>query len=253
VQVIGNDEWESWYVIDGLLNSYCDKEIRQSCGDTQGQLLSLWGLGALLRLDIRARFRDLKNVKLYTSSGDFMVEPLMDVDPIDWEVIRKCTPSVLKLVNATKSRKIRSKDFLSTWNIYNGKGINVAEGLREIGKVYRTKFILRFLMNKELQQDIREGCNRAEFWNKFQDAVFWGKGGVISSNNPNQQRASALFLMLVMNALRSVFDQTFFKSLVFYNKAVFGERIEKELSDVNTHPAFWQYINFIGQYYIDHA
>jgi hypothetical protein len=32
-----------WYVIDGLLNSYCDKEVRQSCGDTQGQLLSLWG------------------------------------------------------------------------------------------------------------------------------------------------------------------------------------------------------------------
>jgi TnpA family transposase len=184
---------------------------------------------------------DLKNVKLYMSSGDFMVEPLMDVDPIDWEVIRKSTPSVLKLVNATKSRKIRSKDFLSTWNIYDGKGTNVAEGLREIGKVYRTKFILRYLLDKELQQDIREGCNRAEFWNKFQDAVFWGKGGVISSNDPNQQRASALFLMLVMNAI------------VFYNKAVFGERIEKELSDVNMHPAFWQYINFIGQYYIDHA
>jgi len=175
VQVIGNDEWESWYVIDGLLNSYCDKEIRQSCGDTQAQLLSLWGLGALIGMDIRARFRDLKNVKLYKSSGDFMVEPLMDVDPIDWEVIRKCTPSVLELVNAIKLRKIRSMDFLSTWNIYDEKGINVAEGLREIGKVYRTKFILRYLRNKELQQDIREGCNRAEFWNKFQDAVFWGK------------------------------------------------------------------------------
>ncbi len=105
VQVIGNDEWESWYVIDGLLNSYCDKEIWQSCGDTQGQLLSLWGLGALLGMDIRAWFRDIKKVKLYKSSGDFMVEPLRDVDIIDWEVIRKCTPSVLELVNAIKLRK----------------------------------------------------------------------------------------------------------------------------------------------------
>jgi hypothetical protein len=68
VQIIGNDEWESCYVIDGLLNSYCDKAVRQSCGDTQGQLLSLWGLGALLELDIRALFRDLKKVKLYKSS-----------------------------------------------------------------------------------------------------------------------------------------------------------------------------------------
>lgn len=239
VQVIGNDEWESWYVIDGLLNSYCDKEVRQSCGDTQGQLLSLWGLGALLGLDIRARFRDLKNVKLYKSSGDFAVEPLTEVDPIDWEIIKKCIPSVLKLVEAIKSNEIRSKDFLSTGNIYDERGINVAEGLREIGKLYRTKFILRYLMDKEMQQDIREGCNRAEFWNKFQDAVFWGKGGVISSNNPNQQRASVLFLMLVMNAI------------VFYNKAVFGERIVKDMEGMNMHPAFWQYINFIGQFHID--
>ena len=239
VQIIGNDEWESWYVIDGLLNSYCDKAVRQSCGDTQGQLRSLWGLGALLELDIRARFRDLKNVKLYKSSGDFAVEPLTGVDSIDWGIIKRCIPSVFTLVDAIKSRKIRSTDFLSTWNVYDEKGINVAEGLREIGKVYRTEFILRYMMDKELQQDIREGCNRAEFWNKFQDAVFWGRGGVISSTNQNQQRASALFLMLVMNAI------------VFYNKAVFGERIEKNLKDVNMHHAFWKYINFIGQYHID--
>lgn len=236
VQVIGNDEWESWYVIDGLLNSYCDKEVRQSCGDTQGQLLSLWGSGNLLGLDIRARFRAIKNVNLYKTDDNCMVEPMKYVDSIDWNIIKMCIRSVLKLVNTVKSRKSDSKDFLSTWNIYDEKGVNVAEGLREIGKVYRTKFILRYLMDKGLQQDIREGCNRAEFWNKFQDAVFWGNGGVISSNNTNKQHASALFLMLIMNAI------------VFYNKAVFGEKIEKDLDGVNMHPAFWQYINFIGKY-----
>lgn len=236
VQVIGNDEWESWYVIDGLLNSYCDKEVRQSCGDTQGQLLSLWGLGTLLELDIRARFRAIKNVNLYKSSENCLVDPLTDIDSINWELINKCISSVLKLVNAIKSRKISSKEFLSTWNFYDDKGINVAEGLREIGKVYRTKFILKYLMNKELQQDIREGCNRAEFWNKFQDAVFWGNGGIITSNNTHKQHASALFLMLIMNAI------------VFYNKTVFGEKTEKDLDGVTMHPAFWQHINFIGKY-----
>jgi TnpA family transposase len=236
VQIIGNDEWESWYVIDGLLNSYCDKEVRQSCGDTQGQLLSLWGLGTLLGLDIRVRFRATKNVNLYKSSENCQVEPLKYVGFIDWNIIKKCLPSVLKLVNAVKSRKSGSKDFLSTWNIYDENGVNVAEGLREIGKIYRTKFILKYLMNEELQQDIREGCNRAEFWNKFQDAVFWGNGGVISSNNTHKQHDSALFLMLIMNAI------------VFYNKAVFGERIKKNLDGVTMHPAFWQYINFIGKY-----
>jgi TnpA family transposase len=145
-------------------------------------------LGTLLGLDIRVRFRATKNVNLYKSSENCLVEPLKYVDSIDWNIIKKCLPSVLKLVNAVKSKKIGAKDFLSTWNIYDESGVNVAEGLREIGKIYRTKFILKYLMNKELQQDIREGCNRAEFWNKFQDAVFWGNRGVISSNNtPKQQ------------------------------------------------------------------
>jgi TnpA family transposase len=173
--------------------------------------LSLWGLGNLLGLDIRARFRAIKNVNLYKTDDNCMGEPMKYVDSIDWNIIKKCISSVLKLVNAVKSRKRGSKDFLSTWNIYDDKGVNVAEGLREIGKVYRTKFILRYLMDKGLQQDIREGCNRAEFWNKFQDAVFWGNGGVISSNNTNKQHASTLFLMLIMNAI------------VFYNGSFWGK------------------------------
>ena len=153
VQIIGNDEWESWYVIDGMMNSYCDKKITRSCGDTQGQLLSLWRLGHLLGIEIRARFRDLN-----------------------------------------------------------------------------------YVMDKELQQEIREGCNRAEFWNKFQDAVFWGKGGVITSNDRIKQQESALFVMLIMN------------SIVFFNVCVPGDNSSQESNDTSLTPVFWQYINFLGTY-----
>lgn len=115
--------------------------------------------------------------------NDWIANYVQVIGNDEWELRSIFDKTFFKsFVEAIKSRKVRSKDFLSTWNIYDEKGINVAEGLREIGKVYRTKFILRYMMDKELQQDIREGCNRAEFWNKFQDAVFWGKEGVISSN-----------------------------------------------------------------------
>jgi TnpA family transposase len=65
-----------------------------------------------------------------------------------------------------------------------------------------------------------------------------GNRGVISSNNTLKQQESALFLMLIMNAI------------VFYNKVVFGERIAKDLVGLTMHPAFWQYINFIGKYIV---
>ena len=144
----------------------------------------------------------------------------------------------LRLVTAIQSSNIRSRDFLGTWNIHDENGCNVAEGLREFGKVYRSCFLLRYLIDANLQQEIRDGCNRAEFWNMFQDAVFWGRKGVISSNNPLQHQKSALFLMLIMNAI------------VFYNRSVLWNQINNELGNSLIHPTFWQHINFIGRYRI---
>lgn len=239
VQIIGNDEWESWYVIDGLLNSYCDNEVRQSCGDTQAQLLALWGLGRLLDLDIRARFRSLKTVKLYIPDDDFYIPCLTDLSPIDWCVIKECLPSTLRLVQAIGEGHVDSKSFLRSWNIYDGFGNNIGDGIRELGKVSRTLFIMNYLMDEELQLDIRRGCNRAEFWNHFQDAVFWGRKGVIASNNPERQFLSAQFLMLVMNAI------------VYYNRAELGLIIEERLKEGRLSPVFWQHINFIGRFRLE--
>ena len=236
VQIIGNDEWESWYVIDGMMNSYGDKKITRSCGDTQGQLLSLWSLGYLLGIEIRARFRDLKNVKLFKSSESSNVGELTGVEVINWKLIEEGFLSVWRLVEAIKSERTNSKDILSTWNIYDEAGFNVMRAVREIGKAARTIFNLNYVMDRELQQEIREGCNRAEFWNKFQDAVFWGKGGVISSNDRIKQQESALFMMLIMN------------SIVFYNACVYGDRSLKRSNGTSLTPVFWQYINFLGKY-----
>lgn len=155
-----------------IMNSYCDKKITRSCRDTQGQLLSLWCLGYLLGIEIRARFRDLKNVKLFKSSESSNVGELTGVEVINWKLIEEGFPSVWRLVEAIRSRRTNSKDIVSTWNIYDEAGFNVMRAVREIGKAARTIFNLNYVMDRELQQEIREGCNRAEFWNKFQDAVF---------------------------------------------------------------------------------
>ena len=56
-------------------------------------------------------------------------------------------------------------------------------------------------MDEDLQHEIQAACNRAEFWNNFQDGVFWGRKGVISSNNPSRQRISVLCLLLLMNSI----------------------------------------------------
>jgi len=66
--------------------------------------------------------------------------------------------------------------------------------------------------------------------------VFWGKGGVITSNDRIKQQESALFMMLVMN------------SIVFFNVCVHGDNGSQESNDTSLTPVFWQYINFLGKY-----
>ncbi len=238
VLVIGNDEWESWYVLDGLMTAYCQELVKQSCGDTQAQLLALWGIGHLIGFDVRARFRRIKTVKLFKSGEDFSVSPLSGVEVIDWDLIKKCLPSLFRLSDAIQSGNLESKPYLSTWNFYDEDGNNLGDGLRELGKVSRTRFILRYLMDESLQQDLQAGCNRSEFWNNFHRAVFWGRGGVISTQDPIRQQVTALCLMLLMN------------SIVFYNKAELGLTMEECLGDIMASPVFWSHINFLGEYHI---
>lgn len=128
------------------MHSYCNKRITKSCEDTQGQLLSLWGLGYLLGIEIRASFRDLKSVKLFKSSESSNVGELTGAEVINWKLIEEGFLSVWRLVETIKSQRTNSKDILSTWNIYDEVGFNVMGAVREIGKAARTIFILNYVL-----------------------------------------------------------------------------------------------------------
>ena len=69
VKPLGNQEWESWHILDELLHPLADQDLRSSCGDTQGQFLALWGLAEIVGKEILARFRRPSRVLLYKPSA----------------------------------------------------------------------------------------------------------------------------------------------------------------------------------------
>ena len=74
-------------------------------------------MGDLQGIRIRARFWDLKNVKLFKSSVSSNVGELAGVEVINWKLIGECFSSVWLLVEAIKSQGTNSKDIMSTQNI----------------------------------------------------------------------------------------------------------------------------------------
>jgi len=107
--------------------------------------------------------------------------------------------------------------------------------LRELGKVVRTEFLLRYARKKSLQRLIQRACNEAEAWNAFHEAIFWGSGGKLRSNNPERQEESLLALTILM------------VSIVYYNADVLGKELRRARGET---PVFWEHIQVLGRYTI---
>lgn len=232
VGVIGNHEWESWFLLDGLLEPLGGRALHWSTGDTHGQHLALWGLAFLMGKEVKARFRRLSHVKLYHDGASSGL-PIRGVQRIRWGIVERAVPALSKLVVAIQEKRITAKDVLRTWNLFDENGMNVMEALRELGKAVRTRFILEYAMSEDLRREIQAGCNRAETWNSFQEAVFWGHGGRMRTNDTRRQAINALCMMLVMN------------SIVFYN----AERYKKIFQNISgSCPVTWEHVRLLGDY-----
>jgi TnpA family transposase len=234
VGVIGNHEWESWYLLDGMLHPVGGNPAEWATGDTHGQHLALWGLACLTGKSIHARFRRLSQVRLY-NDGPVSSLPLRGVQRIRWSIIERAIPSLIRLVAAVQEGIVDARDILRSWNLYDEDGINISEALRELGKAERTGFILCYATDETLRREIRDGCNRAETWNSFQEAVFWGHGGRMRTTDPRRRDINALCMQLIMN------------SIVFYNAL----RFKKKLAVIRgSCPAMWEHIRFLGDFRI---
>jgi hypothetical protein len=121
------------------------------------------------------------------------------------------------------------------WNIYDENGVNIAEALRELGKVTRTIHILSYAADPLLREQVHRGCERSENWNSFQEAIFFGKGGRIETNNPMRREEIGLAMAIVQNAI------------VFHNVWRHGSRLLKRPSAT---PVVWHHVMLLGRYRI---
>lgn len=235
VKTLGNQEWESWHVLDELLHPLTDRELQSSCGDTQGQFLALWGLAELVGKEIEARFRRPSRVLLYKPTTRNRAG-LKKLRAVKWDIIEQNLPSMMRLAAAVSNGEIDAVDIFRRWNLYDEDGNNVAAGLRELGKVNRTEFLLRYAQDMDMQRRIQKACNQSESWNSFHNAIFWGNGGILRSNDPARQEEYLLALTLLMD------------SIVFYNVEVHGDELKR--SNALT-PVIWEHVKLFGEYQIE--
>ncbi len=140
---------------------------------------------------------------------------------------------MMELAERVRNGTLPAVEVLRRWHIFDSHGHDLAEGFRELGKVSRTEFLLRYAADVWLQRKCQKMCNDAENWNSFEDYLFWGNGGKLRTNDPRKQEEMLLALTILMD------------SVVYDNVSTHGEELKEAKAPT---PVVWEHIETHGRY-----
>lgn len=105
---------------------------------------------------------------------------------------------MLRVVVSIRLGKITASSILRRLGTYSRKN-KLYFAFRELGKVLRTLFLLRYIDDIETRKTIQAATNKSEEFNGFVKWVFFGGEGVIAENVLHEQRKIVKYSQLVAN------------------------------------------------------
>jgi TnpA family transposase len=119
---------------------------------------------------------------------------------VNTRVIEQQFPEVLRLVASIKTGTVTASLILRKLGAYPRQN-SLALALREIGRIERTLFTLKWLQDPALRRRTNAGLNKGEARNALARAVFFHRLGEIRDRSFENQRYRASGLNLVVAAI----------------------------------------------------
>jgi TnpA family transposase len=202
--------WEAIYIIEGLLQNTSDIQPDTVHADTQGQSTPVFALSYLLGIKLMPRIRNWHDLVFFRSSKDITYKhiDILFKDVIDWELIETHWKDLLRVVLSIKAGKVSSSTLLRKLSNYSRKN-RLYQAFRELGRVVRTTFLLDYISDMELREQITATTNKVEAYNGFSKWLFFGGDGVIADNDPEEQEKVIKYNDLVANAVMGYDNDSF--------------------------------------------
>lgn len=241
--------WEAVYIIDGLLKNQSEIQPDTVHADTQGQSLPVFALAHLLGIKLMPRIRNWKDLKFFRPCKDAIykhIDPLFD-DPVDWELLETHWRDLLQVVLSIKAGKVLPSTLLRKLGNNSHKN-RLYRAFRELGRAVRTVFLLKYISDIQLREQITATTNKVEAYNGFSKWVFFGGEGVIAENDPEEQEKRIKYKDLVANIIifQNVVDMT------YTLRGLKREGYEITREDVAAlSPYVTRHIKRFGDYFID--
>lgn len=246
--VINANEREAAYVIDGLMH----QEVVQSdihSTDTFGYSEVIFALAHLLGFMFAPRIKNFKDQQLYAFEPKKLYRDsgytLLPVKQINTQIIEEQWDQILRFVITIKERRVSASQLLKRLTSYSRKH-KLYQALREFGRVIKTRFLLTYIDDVSLRQQIEKQLNKVENANKFSKAVFFGNSGEFFYATKEEQDIASSALRLIQNSI-ICWNYLYFSDLIAKEKD--SEQKNKIINALkNGSIVHWQHINFYGEY-----
>ena len=241
--------YEGIYILDALAGNTSDIQPDTLHGDTQAQSYPVFGLSYLLGINLMPRIRNIHDLRLYRPNKQTRYQHIDSLfhEAINFGIIKTHLPDMIRVAISIKRGKITASTVLRRLGTHSRKN-RLYFAFRELGKVVRTFFLLRYIDEIELRQTIHAATNKSEEFNNFTKWLFFGGDGIIAENVRHEQRKIVKYNQLVANMV--ILHNTDRMTKVLRQLSDEGVEITQEVL-AGMSPYRTSHINRFGDYTLD--
>jgi TnpA family transposase len=249
-QVIHHLSQEGAYVLDGLLYHETDLSPERHFVDTGGYQDTLWGDCHLLGFSLEPRIRDIGEMRLFRMRRSVQqcehIRALFSAS-INARVIREHWEDLLRLMASIYAGIVPASRVLAKLNAYHVES-GLYKALREVGRIAKTSFLLRFCTDPTARRDVQVGLNRQESVHALIRSLFVGQLGEFRARDLSAQLNRASCLQLVA-AMVITWDAAYLAAAVDKLRSEDVAITDEHLAHIL--PVASGHINLLGRYEFD--
>ena len=203
--------YEGAYLFDALQMNESNLKATGVYSDTHGQSAVLFAVAELFDVELLPRIRNWRSLTLYRPDMQmnlFRTGRLYG-GIIDWELIESQWKEFIRVALAIQSGRVAPSWILTRLNSYSRRN-KLYRAFRELGRVFRTIYLLRWITDDNLRRAVTHEANKVEHYHDFASHLNFGSQGVLRTNSRVEQEKAMIANQLVANAVisQTVADQT---------------------------------------------
>ncbi len=235
----------------GIINHKTQVKIDGHSTDTHGQSLIAFAFCHLLGIELRPRIKGIGKLKIGKADNNIAYNAYSNIAgimgrAINWQLIIDNYDEIIRYLAALKTGTAEIEVILKRLIAENTQS-PVYKALLELGRAVRSIFICKYAISEDLRKEIEEALNVIENWHSGNKFIFFGKRGVLSSNDETDHELSILSLHLVQSSL--VYINT-----LLLQQVIKEEQFEKLLTIEDKRaitPLFYHHVSQYGSYHLD--